>query len=83
MVGRLGAGEELEVEIPSGTLRRTFRPERSEIDLGVPFLLGESTGRPLVVRLKSEVEQVRAGGQRGYFRDLGLLLREASFRGAP
>ncbi len=83
LVGRLGAGEELEVEIPSGALKRAFRPEKAEIDLSVPFTVRESAGRPLLVRLESDVEQVRAGGQGGYFRDLGLLLREASVRRAP
>lgn len=83
LVGRLGTGEELEVEIPSGALKRTFRLENSAVDLTVPFTLRESERRPLRVRLNSDVQQVRAGGQEGYLRDLGLLLREASVRRAP
>ncbi len=83
LVGRLGAGEELEVEIPSGALRRTFRLENSAVDLTVPFTLRESERRPLRVHLMSDVKQVRAGGQEGYSRDLGLLLREASVRRTP
>ena len=74
--GGCGAGEELEVEIPSGALKRAFRLENSAIDLAVPFTVRESERRPLLVRLESDVEQVRAGGQEAYFRDLGLLLRE-------
>jgi hypothetical protein len=71
------------IEIPASTLKRPIKLEKPEFDLIVPFAVREADGRPLHVRLGSDVKQVKAGGQESYLRELGVLLRDASVHRLP
>jgi len=83
LVGRLRAGDKVGIEVPSSAVNEVFTLEHSRFTLVVPFVVRARERRPLLVRLKSDVKHAKAGAQRTDFRDLGMLLREASVHRAP